>query len=193
MKALAINGSPRQGGNTEILLGKALDPLAEAGHETRLVRIGGTGLRGCTACGVCKRNRDRRCVIAGDGFNEVFAAMVAADAILIGSPTYFGDVTAETKGLLDRAGRVARANGGLFRRKIGAAVAAVRRGGALHVVDSINHLFLSNQMIVPGSTYWNFGLGLEPGDVLNDAEGLANMRDLGEQIAWLMKLMEKNA
>ena len=193
MKALAINGSPRKGGNTEILLRKVLEPVAAAGHETGMVQIGGTGLRGCTACGACKKNRDRRCAITSDGFNEVFARMVDADALVIGSPTYFGDVTAETKGLIDRAGRVARANGGLFRRKIGVAVAAVRRGGAVHVVDAINHLFLSNQMVVPGSTYWNFGLGLEPGDVLNDAEGLANMQNLGEQVAWLMKLMEKDA
>lgn len=190
MKALAINGSPRAGGNTEILLRKVLEPIAAAGHETDCVQIGGTFIRGCTACGACARTKNRRCALVDDGFNEVFARMAAADAIVIGSPTYFGDMTAETKALIDRAGRVARANGGLLRRKVGAAVAAVRRGGAVHVVDSIQHLFLSNQMIVPGSTYWNFGLGREPGDVLRDEEGLANMQNLGEQIAWLFELLE---
>ena len=191
MKALAINGSPRKGGNTETLLRKALEPLAAAGHGTDYVQVGGTRIRGCTACGACGRMKNKRCVIEDDVFNLAFAKMLEADAILIGSPVYFADVTAETKALIDRAGRVARANGGLFRRKIGAAVAAERRGGAIHAIDSIQHLFLANQMIVPGSTYWNFGVGRDPGDVLGDAEGLANMQDLGEQIAWLFGLMEK--
>ena len=191
MKALAINGSPRKGGNTETLLRKALEPLAAAGHGTDYVQVGGTRIRGCTACGACGRLKNKRCVIEDDVFNLAFAKMLEADAILIGSPVYFADATAETKALIDRAGRVARANGGLFRRKIGAAVAAERRGGAIHAIDSIQHLFLANQMIVPGSTYWNFGVGRDPGDVLGDAEGLANMQDLGEQIAWLFGLMEK--
>ena len=192
MKALAINGSPRKGGNTEILLRKVLEPVAAAGHPTDFMQVGGTRIRGCTACGACGRLKNKRCVIEDDIFNLAFAKMLEADAIVIGSPTYFADMTAETKALVDRAGRVARANGGLFRRKIGVAVAAVRRGGAVHVVDSIQHLFLSNQMIVPGSTYWNFGVGREPGEVLSDEEGLANMKDLGEQVAWLFGLMEKH-
>ena len=192
MKAIAINGSPRKGGNTEILLRKALEPLAAAGHQTEFIQVGGTGLRGCTACGGCLRLKNRRCIMDDDLFNATFARLAGADAMLIGSPTYFADLTAETKALLDRAGFVALANGRLFRRKIGAAVVAVRRGGAVHVMDSINHMFLMNEMIVPGSTYWNFGVGRDPGAVLNDAEGLANMQNLGEQIAWLFSLLERH-
>ena len=191
MKALAINGSPRKGGNTEILLRKVLEPLAAAGHKTDFMQVGGTRIRGCTACGACGRLLNKRCVIEDDVFNLAFAKMLEADAIVIGSPVYFADVTAETKALIDRAGRVARTNGGLLGRKIGAAAVAARRGGAIHAVDAINHLFLANQMLVPGSTYWNFGLGRDPGDVLADEEGLANMKDLGEQIAWLLGLQEK--
>ncbi|NCD22662.1 MAG: flavodoxin family protein [Spartobacteria bacterium] len=191
MKVLAINGSPRKGGNTELLLRKILEPLAAAGHQTEYVQVGGTRIRGCTACGACGRMKNKRCVIEDDVFNLVFAKMLEADAIAIGSPVYFADVTAETKALIDRAGRVARTNGGLLHRKIGAAAVAARRGGAIHAVDTINHLFLANQMVVPGSTYWNFSLGRDPGDVLADEEGLANMRDLGEQIAWLFALMER--
>ena len=191
MKALAINGSPRKGGNTEILLRKVLEPLAAAGHKTDFMQVGGTRIRGCTACGACGRLQNKRCVIEDDIFNLAFAKMLEADAIVIGSPVYFADVTAETKALIDRAGRVARTNGGLLWRKIGAAAVAARRGGAIHAVDAINHLFLANQMVVPGSTYWNFGLGRDPGDVLADEEGLANMKDLGEQIAWLLGLQEK--
>ena len=192
MKALAINGSPRKGGNTEILLRKALEPIAAAGHRTDYLQVGGTRIRGCTACDACKRIRNRQCVIDDDVFNLAFAKMCEADAILIGSPTYFGDVTAETKALIDRAGRVGRANGGLLRRKIGAGVAAVRRGGAVQVMETINHLFLACEMVVPGSTYWNFGMGGAPGEVLNDAEGLANMQNLGEQIAWLLRMIESD-
>ncbi len=130
MKAVAINGSPRKGGNTEILLQKALAPLAAAGWETELIQLGGVPIRGCRACYHCFDTKDSRCGQKDEFFNETFAKMVAADAILLGSPTYFSDVSAEMKALLDRAGLVALANGGLFRGKIGAAVVAVRRGGA---------------------------------------------------------------
>lgn len=99
-------------------------------------------------------------------------------------------MTAELKALIDRAGFVALANGGRFARKIGAAVVVNRRGGATSVQDSINHMFLMSRMIVPGSTYWNFGVGLEKGEVANDTEALANMKDLGETIAWLVKRLK---
>ena len=192
MKALAINGSPRKGGNTEILLRKALEPIAAAGHQTDYMQVGGTRIQGCRACGACGRIKNKRCVIEDDIFNLAFAKIAEADAVLIGSPTYFADMTAETKALVDRAGFVGLANGGLLRRKIGAAVVAARRGGAVHVADSIHHMFLMSEMVVPGSTYWNFGIGGAPGDVLGDEEGLANMKNLGEQIAWLFGLMEKH-
>lgn len=111
--------------------------------------------------------------------------MVEADAIILGSPTYFTDVSAEMKALLDRAGLVAIANGGLFRGKVGAAVVAVRRGGGTHAFDTINHMFLMSGIIVPGSTYWNLGFGLDKGDVDKDNEAARNMVDLGNTIAWL--------
>ena len=192
MKAVAFNGSPRKGGNTEILLRRALEAIAAAWHETEYMQVGGTRIRGCTSCGACGRMKNKRCVIEDDIFNLAFAKMLEADAILIGSPVYFADVTAETKALVDRAGYVGLANGGLLKRKIGAAVAAARRGGAVHALDSIQHLFLMTQMVVPGSIYWNFALGAAPGEVLDDAEGLETMRNLGGQIAWLLGLLEKN-
>ena len=191
MKALAINGSPRKGGNVEILLRRVLEPIFAAGHETEIVQIGGARLRGCTACGACGRNQNKRCAMEDDDFNAVFGKILEADAILVGTPAYFADMTADTKALIERAGYVSLANGGLLRRKIGAAVVAARRGGAVPVMDSINHLFLMTQMIVPGSTYWNYGQGLAPGDVLNDEEGMENMKNLGEQIVWLMERLGK--
>lgn len=185
MYALAINGSPRKGGNTEMLLNAALKPLEQNGWETELVKIGGKPVRGCIACMKCREKKNMECIAHKDIFNEVMAKMVRADALLLGSPTYFTDVTSEMKALLDRSGYVALANDRAFMGKIGAAVVAVRRAGATHVFDTINHLFLINQMIVPGSTYWNLGIGRDKGEVAEDAEGLKNMQNLGETIAWL--------
>ncbi len=190
MYALAINASPRKGGNTETLISHVLAPLNAAGWETRTVNIGNAVMSGCRACMGCGRNRNNKCVITADAFNDVFAEMLKADAIIMGSPTYFTDVSAEMKALIDRSGYVAGSNGNPFAGKIGAAVIAVRRGGATQAYDTINHLFLKMNMIVPGSTYWNIGYGLNPGDVMNDAEALNNMRNLGEMIAWLGKAIK---
>jgi multimeric flavodoxin WrbA len=187
MKALAINGSPRPGGNTEIMLKKVLEPLEAAGWSTEYLRIGGKPVRGCLACLKCFENRNGRCSVEKDDMNDYLEQIYAAEAIILGSPTYFADVTPELKALIDRAGFVALANGGLLRGKIGAAVVAVRRGGATHVFDTINHLFLISCMIVPGSIYWNLGLGLDKGEVLGDDEAMRNMNHLGQTIAWLGK------
>ena len=192
MKAIAINGSPRKGGNTETLLRKVLEPLAKAGWDTEFIQLGGKPIRGCQACYFCFKAKNSRCGRKGDAFDACFEKMLQADAIVLGSPTYFTDVSAEMKALLDRAGLVAVANGGLFRRKIGAAVVAVRRGGGTHAFDTINHMFLMSGAIVPGSTYWNLGFGLDKGEVKKDEEGLRNMADLGQTIAWLGKAIRHN-
>ena len=185
MKAIAINGSPRKGGNTEHLLKQVLAPLAAAGWDTEFVQLGGKHIEGCKACYHCFDTKDSRCGQKNDCFNDCLEKMVAADALILGSPTYFTDVSAEMKALLDRAGLVAVANGGLFRGKIGAAVIAVRRGGGTHAFDTINHMFLMSGVIVPGSTYWNLGFGRDKGEVARDGEAARNMADLGQTIAWL--------
>jgi len=185
MKAIAINGSPRPDGNTEILLKKVLEPLEAAGWTTTYLRIGGKPVRGCLACMKCVEKHNGRCIIENDPLNDYLEQMYAADAIILGSPTYFADVTPELKALIDRAGFVALANGGAFSGKIGAAVVASRRGGATHVFDTINHMFLISSMIVPGSLYWNLGMGCLKGEVLGDDEAMRNMSHLGQTIAWL--------
>lgn len=190
MYVIAVNGSPRKGGNTEIMLEESLKPLKAAGWETELVQLGLKKIRGCMACGKCWEKKNNQCIVDNDVFNEVMEKMIRADAIILGSPTYFTDVSAEMKALLDRSGMVALANDRLFRGKIGAAVVAVRRGGGVHVYDTINHMYLMSQMIVPGSVYWNIGIGLEKGEVSGDPEGLNNMKNLGETIAWLGKAMK---
>ncbi len=185
MYAVAISGSPRKGGNTELLLNRVLTELKGAGWETELENVGGTAIRGCIACEKCFENKDNECAVKKDNFNGIFSKMLRADAMILGSPTYFAAVSADLKALIERAGYVAYANGHAFSGKIGAAVVAVRRGGATHAYDTINHMFQMSRMIIPCSTYWNMGIGENKGQVLEDEEGLANMRHLGKCIDWL--------
>jgi multimeric flavodoxin WrbA len=187
MKVVAFNGSARKDGNTAILIRKVFVELEAEGIETELVQLAGKPIKGCIACAKCYKNKDKRCAVDNDVINECIEKMVEADGIILGSPTYFSDVSTEMKALIDRAGFVARANSDMFQRKPGAAVVAVRRAGALHVFDSINHFFLISQMIVPGSFYWNVGIGLNPGDVEQDSEGMETMQILGKNMAWLLK------
>ena len=187
MKVVAFNGSARKGGNTAVMVQAVLAELRGEGMETELVELGGMTIRGCTACYGCFTNKDRHCVMNDDIVNDALDKMDASDGIIIASPTYFADITSETKALIDRAGMVARANDFMFRRKVGAGVVVARRAGAIHAFDSINHFFLIGEMIVPGSSYWNIGIGREIGDVEKDAEGLATMVTLGKNMAWLMK------
>lgn len=187
MKVVAFNGSPRRSGNTSILIQAVFDELNKEGIETELVSIGGKPVRGCTACYGCVQNKDRRCVIGDDHVNDCIRKMEEADGIILGSPVYVADVTSEMKALIDRACLVSKANGEMFRRKAGAAVIAVRRGGETHAFDTINHFFTISQMVVVGSSYWNFAKGRDIGEVRQDEEGMRTMKVLGENMAWLLK------
>ncbi len=187
MKVVAFNGSARKEGNTAILLNMVLGELKQEGIETELVQLAGTQIQGCSACFKCFGTKDRRCAVEKDAVNDYIAKMAGADGILLGSPTYFSDVSAGMKALIERCGMVSRANGDLFKRKVGAGVVAVRRAGAISVFNSLNYFFLIGQMIVPGSSYWNVAIGREAGDVLKDEEGVRTMKDLGQNMAWLLK------
>ena len=186
MKVLGVCGSARSGGNTVRLIEAVFAPLRDVGHECEVIELAGKTVQGCTACMKCASEQDRQCHGRDDFGNEVIAKMDAADAIVLGSPTYFADVTSEMKAIIDRAGYVAKANDNMFRRKVAAAVVAVRRAGAIHAFDSMNHLFLIGEMIVVGSSYWNIGIGRKPGEVEVDEEGQRTMRTLGENMAWLL-------
>lgn len=187
MKVLAINGSARVDGNTALMIKAVFEPLEQEGIETEMVQLAGQPLRGCLACMKCWENQDGKCVIKNDSLNEIVEKMVAADAIILGSPTYFADITAEMKALIDRSGMVTRANGNLLQRKIGAGVVAVRRGGSMHALQSLQNYFLINEMIIPGSSYWNIGYGRNIGEVSEDEEGMQTMKKLGENMAWLLR------
>jgi len=187
MKVIAFNGSARKDGNTAILIGYVLRELEKEGIETELVQLSGKKIHGCLACRTCFSRKDRRCAQKNDVGNECISKIEAADGVILGSPTYVADVSPEIKALIDRAGMVARANDNIFRRKVGAAVVAVRRAGAIHAFDTLNHFFLIGEMIVPGSSYWNIGIGREKGEVEQDAEGIQTMKVLGQNMAWLLK------
>ena len=191
MKIVAFNGSPRAGGNTAQLLDLVLRTVkAEDGGadiETELVELGPKPLSGCIACYKCHERKNRRCAVESDPLNDYIDRMLAADAVLLGSPTYFADLTTNMKSLIDRAGMVARANGYMFKRKVGASVATASRRGAIHTYDSMNHFFLNAQMLVPGSNNWNLGFGLAPGEVNEDSEALETMETLGRNLLWLLR------
>lgn len=191
MKVLAINGSARKDGNTQQLIHMVFQELEKEKIETELIHIGGKPLRGCIACMKCWEGVNERCSIKNDGINEYIQKVKCADGIILASPSYFANVSSELKAFIDRVGMVAKANNDLFKRKVGAAVVAVRRSGEVHVFNSINHLFLIGQMIVVGSSYWNNGRGLNPGDVQNDEEGILTMQNLGKNMAWLLQKLKR--
>jgi multimeric flavodoxin WrbA len=187
VKVVAINGSARKDGNTALLLGRVLKVLEAEGFETELIQLAGQQIHGCTACRTCFETKNQRCTIESDKVNLYIQKMAKADGILLGSPVYFAMMSPEMKALIDRAGFVARAQPDMLKHKVGAAVVAVRRAGGMTTFDAINHFFLINQMIVPGSSYWNIGVGNKKGEVENDEEGMQTMEDLGTNMAWLIK------
>jgi len=187
MNVVAFNGSARRDGNTAIMIRAVFEVLGREGIKTEMIQLAGETIRGCTACSQCYERKDKRCAVEGDIVNRCIEKMLMADGIILASPTYFADITPELKALIDRAGMTSRANGDMLKRKAGAAVVAVRRAGAVHAFDSINHFFFIGQMIVPGSIYWNLGIGGGKGDVDMDDEGIRTMHVLGENMAWLLK------
>jgi multimeric flavodoxin WrbA len=187
MKVVAFNGSPRKEGNTYQSLQVVTEELQKEGIETEVIQLGGKSIHGCTACYKCFKNKDKECTIKDDEVNEYIKKMIEADGIIIGSPVYFSNVTSEVKALIDRTGLVARANDNLLKRKVGAGVVAVRRAGATFAFSAINFFFFIQEMIVPGSIYWNLAIGREPGEVQEDQEGMMTFKTLGQNMAWLLK------
>jgi multimeric flavodoxin WrbA len=187
MKVIAFNGSARKDGNTAILINSVLKELQKEGIEIEHLQLAGQKIQGCMACYKCFENKNRQCVFNDDILNTCVEKMDQAQGIILGSPTYFTDVSTEMKALIDRSGFVSKANGDMLQRKLGAAVVAMRRAGCIHAFDTLNHFFLIAQMIIPGSSYWNMGIGRNKGEVEKDEEGINTMKVLGRNMAWLLK------
>jgi multimeric flavodoxin WrbA len=191
VKVIAFNGSSRKDCNTAILIRRVLKVLESEGIETELIQLAGEQVYGCMACGTCKKVKNRECKIVNDNVNLYISKMAQADGIILGSPTYFSMMSPQMKALIDRAGYVARANGDMFQRKVGAAIVTMRRAGGISTFDAMNRFFLISQMIIPGSSYWNVGIGHDKGDVEKDEEGLKTMETLGRNMAWIIKRTKK--
>jgi len=191
LKVVAFNGSPNKNGNTAGSLNTVLAELDKQGIATETIHVGKKKIRGCIACYGCVQNRNEKCVTEDDPVNEWIQKMKEADGILLGSPVYFSGVAGTMKSFLDRAFFVSTSNNGLFRHKVGASIAAVRRSGGLPTMNSLNHYILYSEMIMPGSNYWNVVHGAIPGDMEQDGEGKQIMEVLGKNMAWLLKIMEK--
>jgi multimeric flavodoxin WrbA len=190
MKVTAFNASQRENGNTRILITKVFDEIQKDKIDTEIISLSGKIISGCTACYKCIENKDMKCIIRNDMINDCIKSMIESDCIILASPTYFTDVTSNMKSLIDRAGMVGNANGKMYKRKAGASIVSVRRGGAIHAFDTMNHFFLISEMLIVGSSYWNIGIGRNIGDVLQDEEGLTTMSNLGKNISWLLEKMK---
>lgn len=184
---LAINGSPRKNGNTKRALMIAGERLEQHGICVEHVQLGGLRVRGCQACNWCRKNPEKRCFYDDDGMNEILARVWEADGLLIGSPTYYSNLTTETKAFIDRCGYVSGANGGLLKGKIGAPVVSVRRAGGNITYTAINFLFGISQMPIATSSYWNMTLSRDIGDIENDEEGIRTFETLGDNMAEMIK------
>lgn len=185
MKVIGINGSARKNGNTSILIQAVFEELEKQGIETELIQLFDKEIKSCKGCFACKGNK--KCIIKNDDFNECFHKMIEADGIILGSPVYSADISSKMKAFIERSGVIIATNPELIKYKVGASVVAVRRGGGITAVDTLNHFLLNKEVLLVGSTYWNMVYGEEVGDVLKDEEGMRNMKNLGQNMAWLIK------
>jgi multimeric flavodoxin WrbA len=190
MNVVAINGSPHKAGNTFHALSIVGKQLEQAGIGFEIVHIGNKPVRGCSACGMCAKNRDEKCAMKDDGVNDAIQKMKNADGIILASPVHYAGIAGTMKCFLDRAFYVSGSNGGLFRNKTGASVVAVRRTGGSFTFDNLNHYLLYSEMQIATSNYWNIIHGRTPGEVLEDAEGAQIMEVLGNNMAWQLKMRE---
>jgi len=184
MKVIGFNGSPRKDGNTTTLMNYLLEEVKKEGIETELIQLSGKTIHGCIACYRCFDNQDQRCAVKNDAANECIEKMTTAQGIVLGSPSYFQDVTAEMKALIDRAGFVGLANGRIYKNKIGASLSCFRRSGGMHTIETMNHFFFSNEIIIAGRA---MSVAREKGEVEKDEEGVEAAKTLGQRTAWMIK------
>ena len=190
MKVIAFNGSPKSKGNTHQALKMVGDELEKERVEFEIINVGNKKVRGCLACNKCAEMKNERCITADDGVNDWIQEMKAADGIILGSPVHYAAIGATLKAFLDRAFYVTSVNGGLLRHKVGASVVAVRRSGGLPAFNELNNYLNYSEMVIPTSNYWNVIHGTTPGEVVQDEEGKQIMSVLGQNMAWVLKLIE---
>jgi multimeric flavodoxin WrbA len=186
---IGIVGSPRKGGNTELMVKEALSAAQEEGAETELISLAGKTIKPCDGCRSCRETK--RCHIQDDDLPPIFEKMLKADGIILATPVYFGSATPEIKALIDRAGYWGGSIGRVFENKVGGPMVVARRAGKNFTFAQLLFFFMISGMIVPGSTYWNVAFGREKGDVLKDNEGMMTARNFGKKVAWLAKKLRQ--
>jgi len=188
IKAIAICGSPRKSGNTEILLTYLLKELEKQDIDTELICLSGKTITPCRADESCRKNKLTHCALKNDDFAPIFEKMKQAHIIVVGTPVYFGSATPELMALLDRAGYVSRGGHNFFSRKIGGPVAVATRAGKNFTILQLMQWYLLNDMIVPGSSYSNIGIASkEKGDIKNDKIAFETIAKFSDNLAWLAK------
>jgi multimeric flavodoxin WrbA len=190
MKAVLVNGSPKTNGNTYYMLSVVAKELEARGISTQIIQAGGRDIHGCIACEACRKNNTPRCAFNDDIINEALEAIENADALVLGSPVYFGGLTAQMKAFIDRVGYVGRPHK-LLKGKVCASVAVARRNGALVAFNSMNNLFTISEAIIVSSSYWNQGMARQPGDAAKDEEGINTMKTLGQNMADVLAALKK--
>ena len=186
LKAIGIVGSPRKGGNTEILTAHCLKAIAEEGLKTQLVKLAGLDIRGCTGCGYCWKHPGECNIV--DDLQPVHKKMLAADIIIVGSPVYYGSASSLVKGLLERAGYMSR---GKYAGKVGGPLVVARRAGQNFTFAELLFWFHIHQMVNPGSIYWNVAFGREKGEVEKDEEGMRIAWAFGKNCAKVAKKLRE--
>ena len=188
MKVIAVNGSPKQEGNTFLALRMAAAELERQGIATEVLHIGHRDIRGCMACNACRKTG--RCAYADEAVDEAAQKLYEADGILLGSPVYYAGINGTMKSFLDR---VFYASNGRMRHKVGAGVAVVRRSGGMTAFNQLNEYFLISEMLIAPSFYWNVAHGGAPGEVQKDAEAASVLANLGRNMAWMLHMKQQTA
>ena len=187
MKVIAVCGSPRKGGNTEKALTKVLEKVSIAGIDAELICLSGKNIRGCIACGQCRSKQDGLCYGVHDDLNDIIVRSREADAIILGTPVYFGSATPEIKAFIDRLGYTTRSQKvNTLKGKVGGAIAVARRAGQNFTLAQLSYFFSIMGMVQVGSTYWNILFGREKGDIESDEEGLKTLDSYTENLIWLL-------
>lgn len=184
VEVIGIVGSPRKGGNTEILVDQALKAAEEEGAETELITLSDKEIKPCDGCNGCWKTKE--CHIKDD-LIPIFEKILKADGLILASPVYFGSATPNIKALIDRVGYVGTARGRLLENKVGGPLVVARRAGQNFTFAQLSYFFFITGMIMPGSTYWNIAFGREKGEVSKDEEGIRTVRNFGKKIVWLIK------
>jgi multimeric flavodoxin WrbA len=184
MRVLGIAGSPRKNGNTEILTRHALKAINEEGIDTETLTLAGLEIKPCNACMACQK--EEKCSI-DDDFFPIYLKMKEADGIILASPVYTGSATALLKGLIERAAYISLHHQKPFSGKVGGPIVVARRTGLNFTLAQLTFWFQNQNMVIPGSSYWNIAFGRNKGEVVNDEEGMSTIWNFGKNFAQVLK------